>query len=556
MFYNRQGWISSGGFKLLLVCLCLLVSGIIGIAAEKGRTGCFLSKHPDSEFLQVWDVVSYSPAAKAGIKTKDTVVAIDGVSTSGMNASDWQNRIRGEIGKSVTFTIRRKGESDRQVAIPFQSAPDVFSQAAQEGDAIAQYGLGVYYAYGAPVLDPKKGAEWLKKSAAQNYVQAMPELGHLYRWGEGVPQSYKDAFAWYYCGAMLGDATSAQQLGILYKAGQGTEKNDNEAFAWLSYAAEKGEPYAQWNLADLYLSGRGVKKNAGEALQWYRKAQVSLPKEKDLQKDVFEASLAAFSENPEAFSIDPTELMTNYRPIVIGVFVLLAAIYVVGLVPLLIFTLKKTSAPPTVLTASGWMLFYIESQGVAMLAMPLLGMAFSAEGLIGMVGVFSCAPVIVSSLGSNRPLLWKTPSGTWLQWLLYVAGGVVAIGLCSAAYSGTYYLITHHPMPSQPTVALITAAEHHAPWLAYASVVLLMPVTEEIIFRGYFYDALRKHFSPNVVMLLTALSFAGIHLQLLYFVPLFALGMVLGWLKSKTGSIRLTVAIHVVNNLIALLFLQ
>lgn len=596
MFYNRQGSASSSGFKLLLACLCLLVSGISGIAAdarvEKGHTGCVLLKYRSSEFLKVSEVASHSPAADAGVKKGDVVVAIDGVSTSGMSSIESWQRIQGGIGKSVTLTIRQQGEADRQVTIPLQSQPDVYSRAAQEGEPMAQYCLGYYYTGDSPIRDSKKGIEWLNKAADQNYTAAIRDIGTLYdtgygvpkdfakavsyfqrgaklgdaaceeklammyEYGRGVPPNNKDAFAWYYSAAVQGNLEAESQLGGFYKSGRGAEKNYKEALFWLSDAAKKGDPYAQWNLGDLYRYGHGVKEDAGEALKWYRKAQASLPKNKDLQKDAFEASLAAFSENPETFSIDPTELMTNYRPIVIGVFVILSLLYVAGLIPLLIFTLKKTSAPPAILTASGWMLFYVESQGVAMLAMPLLGMAFSAEGLMGMVGIFSCVPVIISSLGSNRPLLWKTPSGTWLKWLLYVVAGVVSMWVFGDGYSWIYKLITHHPLPAQPTAALVTAAEHHAPWLAYASVVLLIPMTEEIIFRGYFYDALRKHFSPKIVVLLTALAFASIHFQLLYFVPLFAFGMVIGWVKSKTDSIRLTVAIHVVNNLVALLVLK
>ena len=122
---------------------------------------------------------------------------------------------------------------------------------------------------------------------------------------------------------------------------------------------------------------------------------------------------------------------------------------------------------------------------------------------------------------------------------------IFAIGL---GYAKIYVLITHSPLPLQPTQILITKAKHESLWLAYASVVLALPIAEELIFRSFLFDALRRRFSGNIVVIVTALAFSLVHFQWVYLVPLFGFGLVLGWVRLKTDSLRLSVFLHVINN--------
>ncbi|MCJ7743967.1 MAG: PDZ domain-containing protein [Dehalococcoidales bacterium] len=58
-----------------------------------------------------------SPAAKAGIKTGDIILAVDGQSTQGMSLIEVVNLIRGPAGTAVKLLIQHEGEStpvDRQ----------------------------------------------------------------------------------------------------------------------------------------------------------------------------------------------------------------------------------------------------------------------------------------------------------------------------------------------------------------------------------------------------------------------------------------------------------
>ena len=88
-----------------------------------------------------------------------------------------------------------------------------------------------------------------------------------------------------------------------------------------------------------------------------------------------------------------------------------------------------------------------------------------------------------------------------------------------------------------------------------AFVIAIVPaVSEELIFRGViqklFVDlAKNKH----VGIILTAILFSALHMDVAGFIPRFALGAMLGYLYLWSGSIYLSMAAHFANNLLAFL---
>ncbi len=92
------------------------------------------------------------------------------------------------------------------------------------------------------------------------------------------------------------------------------------------------------------------------------------------------------------------------------------------------------------------------------------------------------------------------------------------------------------------------------PWLAIALVVIA-PLTEELTFRGFLYRGwAASPLGPAGAIALTSLLWAGMHLQydLFFIAQIFALGLVLGWLRQRSGSTLLTMGLHGLVNLWAL----
>jgi TPR repeat protein len=76
---------------------------------------------------------------------------------------------------------------------------------AKQGDASAQFNLGLMYEKGQGVQqDYKTAVRWYRLAAKQGYVNAQYNLGVMYQNGQGVPQDYKTAVKWYRLAAEQG----------------------------------------------------------------------------------------------------------------------------------------------------------------------------------------------------------------------------------------------------------------------------------------------------------------------------------------------------------------
>lgn len=98
---------------------------------------------------------------------------------------------------------------------------------------------------------------------------------------------------------------------------------------------------------------------------------------------------------------------------------------------------------------------------------------------------------------------------------------------------------------------------------AFISLVVLPPIVEEILCRGYLYTSLRRSFSFIVSAIITSLVFAAAHLQFGSNAPLlwiaaidtFILSMVLVFLREKTKHLAAPMLLHGTKNLVAFMLL-
>ena len=98
--------------------------------------------------------------------------------------------------------------------------------------------------------------------------------------------------------------------------------------------------------------------------------------------------------------------------------------------------------------------------------------------------------------------------------------------------------------------------------MTFICLVVLPPLIEEIVFRGFLFRGLRRFWSPVLAALITSVLFAFPHsLQgadgTLWNAALdtFALSLVLCYLREKTGSLWAGIGVHALKNLVAFLAL-
>ncbi|MGH3430859.1 MAG: tetratricopeptide repeat protein, partial [Mycobacteriales bacterium] len=142
-----------------------------------------------------------------------------------------------------------------------------------QGDAAAQFNLGVAYAQGRGVpQDPSAAADWYRKAAEQANLSAEVNLGVALANGQGVAQDASAAATWFRKAMDQGSVGAAFDLGVLYHNGQGVGRDYAEAARLYRKAADQGDADAQFNLGLMYALGEGVPRDDAEAGRWYKLA--------------------------------------------------------------------------------------------------------------------------------------------------------------------------------------------------------------------------------------------------------------------------------------------
>ena len=124
-----------------------------------------------------------------------------------------------------------------------------FKAKAENGDAEAQYELGLGYMMGQGVSkNPKEAVKWFRKSAEQGCAAGQSALGTAFDHGDGVPQDHVEAVKWFRKAAEQGYAKGEFNLGHAYCTGEGVPIDYVVAYAWFDLAFAQGNEEAKHGL--------------------------------------------------------------------------------------------------------------------------------------------------------------------------------------------------------------------------------------------------------------------------------------------------------------------
>jgi tetratricopeptide (TPR) repeat protein len=235
--------------------------------------------------------------------------------------------------------------------------------------------------------------------------------------------------------------------------------------------------------------------------------------------------------------------------------------YLIGLTALLRSSFKiSTDTSPRFGFSLAWLVIFFQGQIAMIFCLALLSWIKISENLlfgITLAGI----PVIFAA----RQAFARQPWGQPFSWPLRLGGVKVMVlsllGLGAALWFGplcAHWIegALHWPETIQQAIPLIKYALKANPLAAFLSIVVVGPIVEEILFRGLIYGALEKRLRVSGAILISSFLFALVHLQVVYFIPIFCLGVVLGWARWKANSLGLSMLLHVLNNGIALMLLK
>ena len=87
--------------------------------------------------------------------------------------------------------------------------------------------------------------------------------------------------------------------------------------------------------------------------------------------------------------------------------------------------------------------------------------------------------------------------------------------------------------------------------LLYSDIVVITPIVEEILFRGFILAGLTLALGNIRGLLISSMMFALVHIDLDVMPIIFVSGMLTAWLYMRTGSLWPPIAMHAANNMIA-----
>lgn len=179
-------------------------------------------------------------------------------------------------------------------------------------------------------------------------------------------------------------------------------------------------------------------------------------------------------------------------------------------------------------------------------SIPLLFLARDTTALLLVDALLAAVVLACVALerGALAPALTAS-GGWWLALAVPAAYAVQAIGWIYQRILARGLGEAHegHPFAEMPV------------WVQWISVVAVAGVFEELAFRGVFLRSAKHFLRPVAAHLLTAAAFAAIHFNPPLFPYHFLVGLTLGGLRERSGSLWPPILMHAAHNAAVLGFL-
>ena len=258
-----------------------------GVAKDAVEAAKWYRKSADQGYAAAaksLDSLNRKTPSKGTPPTETTVTALDG----------------------ARVVITKKGNVTNVETVAMSPEVKWYRKGADQGDAQAQFNLGVCYSYGLGVAkDHVEAAKWYRKAAEQGDAEAAKSLASLNRMTPskgtpatettvttldgvrvvitkkgnvtnvetvGKPPAEVKAIQDLKAKAVKGDRDAQRDLAMAYGEGEGVAQDYTEAAKWFRKAAEQGDTISQYATGSMCEHGDGVAKDLVEALRWYRKA--------------------------------------------------------------------------------------------------------------------------------------------------------------------------------------------------------------------------------------------------------------------------------------------
>jgi uncharacterized protein len=185
----------------------------------------------------------------------------------------------------------------------------------------------------------------------------------------------------------------------------------------------------------------------------------------------------------------------------------------------------------------------------------IVSTAIAAISYVLAIAIVVGLPWLVKKQRTSAQELGLESPPSWIDLLLAPTGFVAYIILTAIFSFVAMQFLTFVDYNQTQEVGFAGLNQQYEFVLAFISLVIVAPVAEEVLFRGYLLGKLRKHLPLWGAILVTSLLFAAVHLQWNVAIDVFALSLVLCVLRVMSKSLWPSILLHMIKNGIAFYFL-
>jgi membrane protease YdiL (CAAX protease family) len=141
---------------------------------------------------------------------------------------------------------------------------------------------------------------------------------------------------------------------------------------------------------------------------------------------------------------------------------------------------------------------------------------------------------------SLRELGLRAPTARDVAWGLAGAIGMIVVTEALSAFETALF----HVKISEQAVDVLKATHGNFIYVFAALACILAPFVEELVFRGFVFNAFLRYFPVPVAIVLSALCFGGAHFSPTALLPLAGGGVVLAYVYYRTGVLTASMIAH------------
>ena len=178
------------------------------------------------------------------------------------------------------------------------------------------------------------------------------------------------------------------------------------------------------------------------------------------------------------------------------------------------------------------------------------GLTISLSVIMGLPGVLAALWIAIrvsrTSFADYLALRWTS----WTNFLI----GTVALFVLVMGWDLLSRATGREVEPGFMGDVLKSASADGALWLLVIAFCVAAPISEEFFARGFLYRGWSESFlGPAGAVVLSSVVWTGLHLQYDWFFlgEVFSIGLLFGYLRYRSNSIWLTIVLHGLNNLAA-----